>query len=323
MENETILITGGTGSLGRGLIQELLARKVKHIRIFARNEYQMVKTIQEISSSRLEPVIGDIRDRSALLKACEDCHTVFHLAALKHVPICEKTPSEAIATNVLGTQNVIDCAAKANVAKVIYVSTDKAIHPNCTYGCSKLLGEKLILSANERLNHTKYMVFRSGNLLGSVGSVIPIFQRQIALHKSVTLTDERMTRFFITIEKAAKLLVEIAIRGAGGEIFIPVMPSLRIKNIAAYLLQLNRLDEKSIHVTGMRPGEKLHEQMVAQNELNHIYQFNKDLFLYCSNDCHAWEANHVIKKTDHYIYDSKKATLSPEETAEYLLTSMS
>lgn len=318
MENQTVLIIGGTGSWGRGLIKELLSRGVRCIKIYARNEFQMVKLLQEFNTPELEPVIGDIRDRNALLKACLGCDTLFHLAALKHVPICEKMPEEAIATNVAGTQNVIDCAAKARIERVVYVSTDKAVHANCTYGCTKLLGEKLMLAADESSNYTRYIVFRGGNLLGSTGSVIPLFTKQIADTKTVTLTDERMTRFFITIEKASRLLAEIAVRSAGGEIFLPVMPSLCIKDIAGYLLQKNGLDHECMKIIGIRPGEKLHEQMLAENELDNLYRLNDELVLISPNDRHSWAANGIMEKNSNYVYQSDKAALSCEQTETFL-----
>lgn len=318
MKNKNILLVGGTGSWAKGLIKELLAQKVNKIRIFARNEYQMVNTMQEYKDSRIEPVIGDIRDEDALRRAVKGCDMIFHLAALKHVPICEAMPFEAIQTNIMGTENIITCAIAERVEKVIYVSTDKAVNANCTYGCTKLLGEKLILSANHGQSETKFMVFRGGNLLGSTGSVLPLFKKQIENEGQVTLTDENMSRFFITVERASKLLAEAACRGAGGEIFIPVMPSVAIKNIARYLLEKNGLPIDNIRMIGMRPGEKLHEQMLAENEIDCVYKLNEELALVSRRDSHGWLANSVIQKTTDYNVHSGENVLNYEQTKEFL-----
>lgn len=318
MKNKNILIIGGTGSWADGIIRELLKRSVNRIRIFARNEYRMVKTLQKFDGTCVEAVIGDIRDIKALKNAMKDCQIVFDLAALKHVPICEAMPFEAIETNIIGTRNVIQCAEETSVEKVIYVSTDKAVNASCTYGCTKLLGEKLILFANSSQRETKYIIFRGGNLLGSKGSVLPVFQNQIAENGTVTLTDEKMSRFFITIERASKLLADAAEKGAGGEIFLPVMPAISIKNIARYLLRKNNLSPENIRIVGLRPGEKLHEQMIAESEMEHIYQMNEDLVLIDKTDSHGWIANFFVKKASGYQYNSSQDILSYADTEKFL-----
>lgn len=318
IKNKNILIIGGTGSWAYGVIQELLGRGVNKIRIFARNEYRMVKTLQKFENSCVEAVIGDIRDVRAVKNAMKDCQIVFELAALKHVPICETMPFEAIETNIIGTKNVIQCAEESQVEKVIYVSTDKAVNANCTYGCTKLLGEKLFLSADSRQLNTKYIVFRGGNLLGSSGSVLPIFQNQIKDTGSVTLTDEKMSRFFITIERASKLLVDVAEKGAGGEIFLPVMHSISIKNIALYLLRKNNLSPDNIRLVGIRPGEKLHEQMIAESEMDYLYQLNDALVLIDKTDAHGWRANAFVKKAVGYRFNSAQDILNYADTEKFL-----
>lgn len=318
MENKRILIIGGTGSWSNGLIQTLLKENVAQIKVFARSESQIFTLKQQYPDVRIVPVIGDIRDKSRLMEVCKDCDFIFHLAALKHVPICEVMPSEAVLTNVIGTQNMIDCAIANAVPKVVYVSTDKAITPECTYGCTKLLGEKLILAANHVNRDTKFIVFRSGNLLGSSGSVIPIFQKQIESNQSVNLTDKSMTRFFITIPKASELLVESAIRGAGGEIFLPQMPSLWIYDIAKYLLSKNGIDESKIQITGLRPGERLNEALVTEEESKYIYRISDLLYMIAKEDYHSWITNGFIKKEDNYLFRSQDAVVDYNQTAEFL-----
>lgn len=318
MKNKTVLIIGGTGSWGRGLIKELMKEDIAKIKVFARNEFQMVNLLRQFDSPKMEIIIGDIRDEKALSCACRDVNFIFHLAALKHVPICEKMPYEAIETNVIGTKNVIDAAIENTVEKVIYVSTDKEVNADGTYGSTKLLGEKLILSANVLHHSTKFIVFRGGNLIGSTGSVIPLFERQIVEKGMVTLTDERMNRFFISIPKASRLLIKIANRAVGGEIFIPAMPSLYIKNIAKYLLSKHHLSEEHISVTGIRPGEKISEELISDIEKEYVYRFMEDLFLISKEDHHGWIANHIIEKCDDLSVISSEATLSYEKTVEFL-----
>lgn len=317
MQNKRILIIGGTGSWGTALLSNLLKTGASQIKLFSRNEANMVAQKQRFPDARVQTILGDIRDTSRLLQACEDTDIIFHLAAVKHVPICEQMPTEAILTNVTGTQHVIDCAIRSHVEKVIYTSTDKAISPHCTYGCTKLLGEKLILSADAQTTKTKFIVFRSGNLLGSSGSVIPVFKRQIAHSKCISLTDKRMNRFFISIDQAAALLIEAATRGAGGEIFLPRMDSISIHDIAKYLLQQQGLDESHIKITGMRPGEQLNERMVTSEESKSIYQINQQLFTLLEKDGHSWAANGFVESGS-YSYCSQDTVLPYKQACEFL-----
>lgn len=283
----------------------------------ARNEHNLVSLRQQFPDKRVQLFLGDIRDRNRLMEACKDVDVVFHLAALKHVSVCEEMPAEAILTNVIGTQNVIDCAIRCHVKKVLYASTDKAISPNCTYGCTKLLGEKLILSANTQSKATKFIVFRSGNLLGSSGSVLPLFQRQIETQQCVYLTDARMSRFFIPVSQAAALLIEAAVRGAGGEVFLPRMDALSIHDLANYMLQKNGLNETKIHITGIRAGETLSEAMVTTEESKSLYQIGERLYALIGEDNHAWAANGFVK-VGHYQSHSADAVLPYEQACAFL-----
>lgn len=312
MQNKRILIIGGTGSWGTELLKQLLETEVRQIKIFSRNEYNLVALNEHFTDKRIHFMLGDIRDKARLKKACADTDIIFHLAAIKHVPICEEMPTEAILTNVIGTQNVVDCAAFHNVEKVIYVSTDKAVAPHCTYGCTKLLGEKLILSANAQTINTKFIVFRSGNLLGSSGSVIPIFKKQIEQSKYVSLTDKQMNRFFIPASKAAKLLIEAALQGEGGEVFLPRMHALSIHDVARYLLEKKGLDETHIRITGIRPGEALDESMVTPGESASLYRMNEDLYALAGDNRERFD------KVETYFYRSQDAVLPYEEACAFL-----
>lgn len=314
MQNKRILIIGGTGTWGRALLEQLIKTQVSLIKIYSRNEYNMIALNQQFNDKRIQFMLGDIRDKARLLKACEDTDILFHLAAIKHVPICEEMPTEAILTNVLGTQNVIDCAILNKVKKVIYTSTDKAVSPHCTYGCTKLLGEKLILSANMQTIETKFLVFRSGNLLGSSGSVIPLFEQQIKQTDCVNLTDKQMNRFFIPVSKAAELLIETALQGEGGEIFLPRMDALSIHHIARYLLEKKGLDETHINIIGLRPGEKLDESMVTQDESKSLYQRNEELYA-----LFGVKPRRLPTRSE-YPYRSQDALLSYKDACIFLKT---
>lgn len=275
MNNKTILITGGTGSWGRELVARLLEREPKEIRIFSRNEALQVEMKQEFDHHpKLTFIIGDIRDQDEIMQACQNVDYVYHLAALKHVPICEQQPDSAMKTNVIGTGYVIQAAIKNEVDKVIYVSTDKASHPSSTYGMTKAIGEKLIVHANLREGNTKFVCVRSGNVLGSAGSVVPIFKQRIEQGLDINLTDARMTRFFLTIEDAIILLLKATEESRGGEVYVTKMPACNIKDLAEVLIQELSMTNIKINETGARPGESLSESLISEFESN--TSFNMD-----------------------------------------------
>lgn len=314
LNDKKILIIGGTGTWGTALLEKLLETDAAQIKVLARNEHNLVSLRQHFKDNRVIPVLGDIRDKNSLMFACQDVDILFHLAALKHVPVCEELPTEAILTNVAGTQHVIECANACHVEKVVYTSTDKAVSPHCTYGCTKLLGEKLILSANTKTSATNFIVFRSGNLLGSSGSVVPLFRWQIETEGCVRLTDERMSRFFIPISQAAELLIESAVRGTGGEVFLPRMNALSIRDIAKYLLEKSGLDESHIRVTGIRPGEALSETMATEEE-------SKSLCLVSGALCAIVEQGaplHAANAYANYQVHSANAALPWEQARAFL-----
>ena len=234
-KNKTILITGGTGSLGQALTQRLLQMDVRAIRIFSRNESKQIEMENAIKDDRIRFFLGDVRDLERLQRATEDVDLVFHAAALKHVPKIEYNPFEAIKTNVVGSQNVIDACLTNNVEKVVCVGTDKAVSPLNTYGATKLLMEKLFVSANNYLNREKYrtifLAVRYGNVLGSSGSVIPKFIEQIMANKPVTITDPKMTRFSITMDEALDFIFNATKMGKGSEVFVPKLRAYNIVDV--------------------------------------------------------------------------------------------
>jgi UDP-N-acetylglucosamine 4,6-dehydratase/5-epimerase len=264
--DKTILVTGGTGSWGHELIRQLLPQKPKEIIIFSRNESTQVTMKRAFDDDRMSFIIGDIRDRDALIKACDGVQYVIHLAALKHVPVCEEQPYEALKTNVIGTQNVIEAAIENQVEKVIYISTDKAANPSNFYGMTKAIGEKLIVHANLLRTETKFVCVRGGNVLGTNGSVIHLFMNQIADKGQVGITDMNMTRFFLTIQDAISLLFKATKDSIGGEIFVMMMPTCRVVDLAEVLIEtIGKPDVKLIEL-GARPGEKIHEILLTEFE---------------------------------------------------------
>ena len=275
-ENKTILITGGTGSLGQALTKRLLEMDVNTIRIFSRNESKQVEMEDNITDDRLRFFIGDVRDLPRLSKAVEGADFVFHTAALKHVPKIEYNPFEAIKTNVVGSQNVIDASLGADVDKVVCVGTDKAVSPLNTYGATKLLAEKLFVSANNYLDkkkyRTKFFAVRYGNVLGSSGSVIPLFIKQIKSKQKITITNSNMTRFSLTMSEALDFILHATNMGKGSEIFIPKLRSYSITDVKSVLKEtLENTGEEEI---GIRPGEKLHEVLINTDEMKYVWEID-------------------------------------------------
>ena len=275
-EGKKILITGGTGSLGQALTKHLLKTKADTIRIFSRNESNQVAMESKFQDDRLRFLIGDIRDLPRLQKAFEDIDIVFHAAALKHVPVVEYNPFEAVKTNVIGSQNVIDASLHENVETVVCIGTDKAVSPLNAYGASKLLMEKLFTSASNYLNKkrykTKFIALRYGNVLGSSGSVVPKIIKQIKSKEKITITDYNMTRFSITMDDALDFILDSTITGKGSEIFVPKLRAYTLKDLKQALIELlGNVGEKEIPI---RPGEKMHETLINEDEMRYAWELN-------------------------------------------------
>jgi len=279
-ENKTILITGGTGSLGQALTKRLLEYNVKALRIFSRNESKQIEMESNIKDDRVRYLLGDVRDLQRLTRATEDVDLVFHAAALKHVPKIEYNPFEAIKTNVVGSQNMIDACLANDVEKVICVGTDKAVSPLNTYGATKLLMEKLFVAANNYLNpekhRTVFLAVRYGNVLGSSGSVIPKFIEQIKTNKPVTITDPKMTRFSITMNEAIDFIFNATKVGKGSEVFIPKLYAYNIADVKNALTEL--LSDTGEKIIGIRTGEKLHETLINEDEIRYSWEF-KNMYM--------------------------------------------
>ena len=279
-KDKTILITGGTGSLGQALTKRLLEMDAHAIRIFSRNESKQIEMENNIKDDRIRFFLGDVRDLQRLTRATEDVDLVFHAAALKHVPKIEYNPFEAIKTNVVGSQNMIDACLTNDVEKVICVGTDKAVSPLNTYGATKLLMEKLFVAANNYLNPEKhrtiFLAVRYGNVLGSSGSVIPKFIEQIKTNKPVTITDPKMTRFSITMDEALDFIFNATKIGKGSEVFVPKLRAYNIVDVKNALTEL--LSDTGEKIIGIRTGEKLHETLINEDEIRYSWEF-KNMYM--------------------------------------------
>ena len=276
-KGKKVLITGGTGSLGNALTQRLLTENVDTIRIFSRNENKQLEMDSKFHDDRLRFLLGDVRDYNRLTRACEDIDIVFHTAALKHVPIIEYNPFEAIKTNVMGSQNVIDACLEEDVEKAICIGTDKAVSPLNTYGATKLLMEKLFITASNYLkkerHKTKFIALRYGNVLGSSGSVIPKFINQIKNNEKITITDSNMTRFSISMDEALDFILKATEIGKGSEIFVPKLRAYSLMDVKDALFDLlGKTDEQ---IVGIRPGEKLHEILINNDEMNYCWEYQE------------------------------------------------
>lgn len=275
LSGKSILITGGTGSFGKALIKTILKKyqDVQRIIVYSRDElkqFEMNQSLSEADRGKLRFFIGDVRDKERLVRAMERVDIVVHAAALKQVPACEYNPFEAVKTNVLGAQNVIEAAIDREVNKVVALSTDKAAAPINLYGATKLTSDKLFVSANnfKGKRDIKFSVVRYGNVMGSRGSVIPFFLNQRE-KKVIPITDERMTRFNITLEEGVNLVLFALAHMWGGEIFVPKIPSYRILDVAQAVAP--ECEKKLI---GIRPGEKLHEEMITATDALNTLEFD-------------------------------------------------
>ena len=317
-----VLITGGTGSLGQALTKRILNSDVEQIRILSRNEFKQISMETKLPDERLRFLIGDVRDKDRLIRALDDVDIVFHAAALKHVPKVEYNPFEAIKTNVQCSQNVIDACLENDVQKAICIGTDKAVSPLNTYGATKLLMEKLFITAkrysNPKKHPTKFFAVRYGNVFGSSGSVIPKFIEQINNNKKNTITDPTMTRFSITMNQALDFILKATQKGHGAEVFIPKLKAYSLQQIHDILSNLT--NAKDHEIIGMRTGEKQHELLINSDEMRDAWSYDNMFVLL--NDLHESENLEEVypgikKIEDLDVYSSAKTQqLSTEEITE-------
>lgn len=274
LKDKTILVTGGTGSFGKNFVKFILDNsQVKKVIVFSRDELKQYQLINSLGNDeRLRFFIGDVRDKDRLQRAFHGVDIVVHAAALKQVPLLEYNPFEAVKTNVLGSQNVIEAAIDQNVKKVLLISTDKAAQPVNLYGSTKLCAEKLFVSGNSYSGgQTKFSCVRYGNVIGSRGSIVEtLLGNRNKGEQKVYITDERMTRFWITLEQAFALVNFALENMEGGEIYIPKVPSMKVVDLFTALVP----DAKR-EVIGIRPGEKIHEVLLTEQESRHTFELEK------------------------------------------------
>ena len=313
-----VLITGGTGSLGQALTARILNSDVEQIRILSRNEFKQVSMESKLQDERLRFLIGDVRDKDRLVRALDDIDIVFHAAALKHVSKVEYNPFEAIKTNVQGSQNVIDACLENDVEKAVCIGTDKAVSPLNTYGATKLLMEKLFITArrysNPKKHPTKFFAIRYGNVFGSSGSVIPKFIEQINNNKKITITDPKMTRFSVTMNQALDFILKATQKGRGTEIFIPELKAYSLQQIKDVLSDLT--NTKGHEIIGVRTGEKQHEVLINSDEIRYAWSYENMFMLI--NELHEIKTLDKIypkikKIKNLHVYSSDKAKLLSTE----------
>jgi UDP-N-acetylglucosamine 4,6-dehydratase len=282
LNDKVILVTGGTGSFGRLFTQTVLGRFTpRKLIIFSRDELKQSEMFRQFSGANVRYFIGDVRDLDRLRRAMRGVDVVVHAAAMKQVPACEYNPFEAIKTNVLGGANVIEAAIDHGVQRVLAISTDKAVNPLNLYGATKLCAEKLFVQGNtySGVGGTKFSCARYGNVVGSRGSVIPLFLEQMK-SGSITVTDGRMTRFWITLQQGVDFVIRCLGMMEGGEIFVPKIPSMRVLELAGAIAP-----DAAIQYTGIRPGEKLHEVLVSEDEAHHTAEYDG---YYMIRPLHPW-----------------------------------
>ena len=330
-EDKTILITGGVGSIGNEIVRSILEYNPEAVRVLDNNETGLFDLEEDMQSEKIRLFVGDVKDKERLIRAVEGVDIVFHAAALKHVPLCEYNPFEAVKTNVYGTQNLIDVAIDEEVEKFITISTDKAANPINVMGATKLLAEKLTISANfyRGKRKTALSCVRFGNVLDTRGSVIPLFRKQIQNGGPLTVTDLNMTRFMMSIPKAVKLVLKSAEMAKGGEIFIFKMPALRIGDLAEAMIQESAPeygythDEIEIKNIGKRPGEKLYEELMIEEEAENAYE-DEEMFIVLPQTFGitgklSYNLSDNFKKSEKREYSSKNTKLLTVEEVQAII----
>lgn len=336
IKNKKILVTGCCGTVGASLVKFLLSdARYSPAEVIGidNNESELFFIDQRyLSDVRARFFVADIRDADTLRRLMKGVDIVYHVAALKHVVLCERSPMESVQTNIHGVQNIVEAANENAVEKVIFTSSDKAVNPTNVMGTSKLMGERLITAANSasRSDHTIFASTRFGNVLGSNGSVVPIFRKQIAEGGPVTLTDPDMTRFIMSIEEAAYLVLDSAAEARGGEVFITKMPVATIKDLAEVMIQIlaphygYKPDDIEIAVIGTKPGEKLYEELMSDEETRRAVEL-KDYFAILPafrgmyKDIDYNYADTVTTIVDNPYVSANEEKLSKEALAEFLI----
>lgn len=321
-DGKTVLITGGTGSLGQALTKRLLETNVEKIRIFSRGELKQIQMESQFKDERLRFLIGDIRDKDRLSRALEGIDIVIHTAALKHVPKAEYNPFEVVKTNVNGSQNLIDACLDNNVKIVLAIGTDKAVAPHNTYGATKLLMERLFIAADywKGNPNVHFTCVRYGNVLGSSGSLVPIIAEQIKNGNKVTITDESMTRLHITMSQALDLVFRALEKSVGGEVFVPKLKAYKVGDIKDAILDLMGSKNEVEHIA-VRAGEKYHESLISIDEIRNTYDFEEDYIIVENKERYEKRSGRILKKINLIEeYSSDKTELLTQKELKEILT---
>lgn len=318
LSGSTILLTGGTGSFGNAFAERMQADwPDATLRLYSRDELKQSEMREKLGDLQFRYLIGDVRDHDRLVRAAQGADVIIHAAAMKQVPACEYNPFEAVQTNVIGTQNVVNAAIDAGVERVIALSTDKAVNPANLYGATKLCAEKIVVQGNTYAaqSDTRLSCVRYGNVVGSRGSVVPLFRKQIAEGR-ITITDERMTRFWITLPQAVDLVLFALDQARGGEIFVPKIPSMKVIDLAEAMAP-----GSPRQVVGIRPGEKLHEILLTADESRHAIDAG-ELYIVLPEqpwwEREAWPGGQHLTEGFSYTSDNNGWWLSKEELSALL-----
>ena len=315
-KDKNVLITGGTGSFGKKFIEIMLKEyHPKVIRIFSRDELKQYEMQKQYDHPSLRYFIGDVRDKDRVHQALDGATMVIHAAALKQVPACEYNPFEAVKTNILGAQNIVEAAIEHEVPHTIALSTDKAVNPTNLYGATKMCMERLFVAANSYsgMHDVRFACVRYGNVVGSRGSVIPLFleQRETGV---ITVTDKRMTRFWITLEEGVRLVIHAAETLHGGEVYVPKIPSMRIVDLARIVGPDCKIKE-----VGIRPGEKIHEVLLTEDEARHALEFDNQFIIepeYHWWKWDNWKGGKKLPDTFRYTSDNNTVWLTDQKLQE-------
>lgn len=314
IEGKVFLITGGTGSLGNKIVREIIKHSPKKVIILSRDEDKQYSMANELPIPLIQFELGDIRDEKRMKEVTKNVDIIIHAAALKHVPPSEKEPMEFIKTNILGTKNIIESAISNEVPIVICVGTDKAVKPVNVYGLTKSLQEKMMIAANKK-NKTKFIGVRYGNVIGSRGSVIPFFKKKIINNEPLGVTNPNMTRFLLRLEEAINLIFHAIEKGEGGEIFVKKMPACTMEDLATAMINsLSENKDYPIKIVGIRPGEKIHEILVSEDEMRRAIELEEMFIIQDYN--HEKDFSLAEKIEEYGSYNTKR--LNQEEIIDLL-----
>jgi FlaA1/EpsC-like NDP-sugar epimerase len=315
--NKTILVTGGTGSFGSYLVEKLIAYRPKKLIVFSRDEqkqYELKKKLASFDQVMISFVIGDVRNINSLLDATRGVDIIYHTAAMKHVPICEENPIEAVYTNVLGAYNLREVAIRNSVKKVIAISTDKAVRSVNVMGMSKAIQERILLAKNN--STTKFICVRFGNVVGSRGSVVPLFKELLAKGKPLPLTDVHMTRFLIDFDNAFELICTATVLGEGREIFVKKMPACKIQDLAEVMAkEIAHKSNYPMHTVGLREGEQTYETLISEEEVDRTKEEKSFYVIYPYGTIGIKQP---VKKISEYRTDLVQSYMSRDEIQKLL-----